>query len=111
MEGAAHRLVATEGEGNVGHTAADLAAGAHTLDLAGSAEEVHSIVVVLSHASANCEDVGVKDNVLGLKANVLHQNAVGTLAHADLRGTQTGGRGPEDHLASELRVPALDTTQ
>ena len=105
MEGAAHRLVATEGEGNVGHTAADLAAGAHTLDLAGSAEEVNCVVVVLSHACANCENVGVEDDVLGLKANVLHKDAVGTLAHADLQRMHSSGVYADQKGARIVTVP------
>jgi hypothetical protein len=85
VEGAAHSLVATEGEGNVGHTTADLAAGAHALDLARGAEEVDRIVVVLGHACADCEDVGVENDVLGLKADLLDQDAVCPLAHAHLQ--------------------------
>jgi hypothetical protein len=87
VEGAPHCFVATEGEGNIGHTAADLAARAHTLDLTSSAEEVHCVVVVLWEASAHCEDVGVKNNVLWLKPNVLNQDAVCALAHAHLQDT------------------------
>ena len=47
VEASAHRLIASEGEGNVGDTPADLAAGALPLDLPGGPDEVHSIVVVL----------------------------------------------------------------
>ena len=41
------RLIASEGEGNVGHPAADLAARALPLDFPGGSDEVHSVVVVL----------------------------------------------------------------
>ena len=64
VEATAHSLVATEAEGDVGDATADLAAWAHALDLASCADEVHGIVVVLCHASADGEHVGVKDDVL-----------------------------------------------
>jgi hypothetical protein len=85
VERAPHSLIAAEGEGNVGHTTANLAARAHALDLCGRLEEVDSVVVVLRQACAHCQDVGVKDDVLGLKANLLNKDAVGALAHAHLR--------------------------
>jgi hypothetical protein len=85
VEGTAHCFVATEGEGNVGHTAADLGARAHTLDLCGGLEEVHCVVVVLRHACADGQDVRVEDDVLWLKANPLDEDAVRTLAHAHLQ--------------------------
>jgi len=91
VEGAPHRLVAAEGEGNVGHAAADLGAGAHALDLARGADEVHGVVVVLRQASAHGEDVGVEDDVLGVETNVLHQDAVCALADAHLPGGQGWG--------------------
>ena len=47
VEGSANRLVASEGEGNVGNAPADLAAWALLLDLRRCVDEVHSIVVVL----------------------------------------------------------------
>jgi len=64
VEGAAHGLVAAEAEGNVGDAAADLGAGADALDVGDGAEEVDGVVVVLGHAGADGEDVGVKDDVL-----------------------------------------------
>ena len=47
VEAPPHRLIASEGEGNVGDTPADLAPWALPLDLPGGANEVHSVVVVL----------------------------------------------------------------
>ena len=88
VEGAANSLVATEGERDVGHATADLGTRAHALDLASCAEEVHGIVVVLGQACADSEDVGVKDDVLWLKAHLLDQDAVCTLAHAHLQQQQ-----------------------
>ena len=65
--------------------AADLAARADPLDLPSRPDEVDSVVVVLRQAGADGENVGVEDDVLGVEANVLHQNAVGALADAHLQ--------------------------
>ena len=84
VEAAPHRLIAPKGEGNVGDAPTDLAARALPLDLPGSPDEVHSIVVVLRHAGANSEDVGVEDDVFRVKAHVLHQNSESSGANAHL---------------------------
>ena len=88
VEAAPDRLVAAEAEGDVGDAAADLAAGAHALDLARGADKIDGVVVVLGHAGADGEDVGVEDDVLGVEADVLHQDAVRALAHLHLGGPQ-----------------------
>ena len=72
VEAPPHCLIASEGEGNVGDASADLAARALPLDLPCGTDEVHSVVVVLRHASAHCQDVGVKDDVFWVKTDLLH---------------------------------------
>ncbi len=84
VEAAPHRLIASEGEGNVGHPPTDLAARALPLDLPGGTDEIHSIVVVLRHASADSEDVGVKDDVFRVEAHLLHQDSESSGADAHL---------------------------
>ncbi len=84
VEAAPHRLVAPEGEGNVGHPPTDLAPRALPLDLPGGTDEIHSIVVVLRHASADSEDVGVEDDVLRVETHLLHQDSEGSGADAHL---------------------------
>mmetsp|Transcript_656 Transcript_656/g.1781 ORF Transcript_656/g.1781 Transcript_656/m.1781 type:complete len:563 (+) Transcript_656:3249-4937(+) len=84
VERASHGLVATEAKRNVGDAATDLAARALTLDLTRRTDEVNTIVVVLSQPGANRQHVGIKHNVLRVEANLLHQDAVGALAHANL---------------------------
>ncbi|KAA6426367.1 MAG: hypothetical protein FRX49_03478 [Trebouxia sp. A1-2] len=74
MESTPDRLIAPEGEGNVGDAPTDLAARAFLLDLGCGINEVHSVIVVLRHASANSEDVGVKDDVFRVETHLLHQN-------------------------------------
>ena len=84
MESTPDRLIAPEGEGNVGDAPTDLAARAFLLDLGCGINEVHSVIVVLRHASANSEDVGVKDDVFRVETHLLHQNHVGPCADAHL---------------------------
>ena len=84
VEAAPDRLIASEGEGDVGHPPADLAPRTDPLDLSGGPDEVHSIVVVLCHASADRQDVGVEDDVLGVKPHFLHQDLEGPCADAHL---------------------------
>ena len=84
VEAAPHRLIAPEGEGDVGHPSTDLAPRALPLDLPGSPDEVHGVVVVLRHASADSEDVGVEDDVFRVKAHLLYQNPEGSGADAYL---------------------------
>jgi hypothetical protein len=79
----AHRLVAAEGEADVGDAAADLGAGQVSLDPARGLDEVDRVVVVFLDAGGYREDVGVEDDVLGREADVAREDAVG--ARADLR--------------------------
>ena len=84
VEAAPHRLVAPEGEGNVGDAPTDLAARALPLDLPGGTDEIHGVVVVLRHTGADSEDVGVKYDVFRVEAHLLHQNPEGSGADAHL---------------------------
>ncbi len=54
------------------------------LDPARGVDEVDGVVVVLLHAGGDGEDVRVEDDVLGRKADLVDQDAVGALADADL---------------------------
>ena len=84
VERATHGLVATEAECDVAHASADLAAGAHALDLARRVDEVDGVFVVLSHARADREDVRVEHDLVVDAANLLHEDLVRALAHAHL---------------------------
>ncbi len=53
-------------------------------DPARGVDEVVRVVVVLLHAGGDGEDVGVEDDVLGRKADLVDKDAVGALADADL---------------------------
>ncbi|KAA6426368.1 MAG: hypothetical protein FRX49_03479 [Trebouxia sp. A1-2] len=100
VEAAPHRLIAPKGEGNVGDAPTDLAARALPLDLPGSPDEVHSIVVVLRHAGANSEDVGVEDDVFRVKAHCLTHATL--TAHIVMSITHLAFliKGHDDHSSS-----------
>ena len=86
VEGSPHSLIASEGEGHIGHSTADLAARADVLDDLGGPDEVYGIVVVFLHAGAHGEDVGVKNHILRVEANLLYHDPVCPLADAHLYG-------------------------
>ena len=90
MEGAAHGLVAPEGERQVGDATANLATRAESLDFARSVDEVNSVVVVLFHTSTNRQNIRIKDDVLRVETNLLHQELVSAAADAHL--FSLGGR-------------------
>ena len=72
VKGSADSLVASEAKCDVGDSTTDLGARADSLDLPSGTDKVHSIVVMLRQPGTNGEDVGVKDNVLGVETNVLN---------------------------------------
>ena len=86
-EGRVHRLaddvVAAEREREVRDTAADQGPRAGLLDRAGRLDERQRVLVVLLDPGRDCEDVRVEDDVLGRKADILGQDAVGAPADRD----------------------------
>ncbi|EPY19858.1 5-methyltetrahydrofolate--homocysteine methyltransferase [Strigomonas culicis] len=125
QEGGVHRhadrLETAEGEAEVGQAAADLGAREVLLDPPGAVHEVDPVVVVLLHAGANGEDVGVEHNVLRGEV-VGHEQVVRTLADAHA-AIKVGGlallvEGHDDHgraiapdqrrLTQELRFAHLE---
>ena len=84
MERPSDSLVPTEGEGHIGDSATDLAAWADMLDDLAGSDEVHGIVVVLLHAGADCQDIGVKDHILRVESHLLHHDLKCSLANPDL---------------------------
>ena len=74
------RVVAPEGERDVGDAAADLRAGEVLLDPAGGLDEVLAVGGVLLDAGGDGEDVGVEDDVLGREADLVDEDPVGPLA-------------------------------
>ena len=84
MDRFAHGVVAAEREAHVTHTAADAGVRQRGLDLARGVDEIHRVVGVLFDAGPNREDVGVKNDVFGRKAELFSQQTIGTRADADL---------------------------
>ena len=85
MKGAANWFVASEAECDVGDSTTDLGARADSLDLPSGTDKVHSIVVVLRQPSTNGEDVGVKDNVLGVISDLVDKELVSSAADSNLQ--------------------------
>jgi hypothetical protein len=69
----AHGLIATKGEGDVGHPSGHFAPRAQALERPRSLNEVHRVVVVLCEAGADSKDVGVKDDVFWIEVELLPQ--------------------------------------
>ncbi len=82
VDGFPHRLVAAEREAHVGDAARHLGSRQVLLDPARGVDEIDGVVVVLLDARRDREDVRVEDDVLGRKADLVDQDAVG--ARADL---------------------------
>ena len=85
VHGLPHRLVAAEGKRQVGHAArARARSGIFCLDLPRRLDEGDAVAVVLLDARRHREDVGIEDDVLRRKADLLGQQLVGPLADGDL---------------------------
>mmetsp|Transcript_21789 Transcript_21789/g.32113 ORF Transcript_21789/g.32113 Transcript_21789/m.32113 type:complete len:275 (-) Transcript_21789:1416-2240(-) len=52
--------------------------GLHSID------EVHSVVGMLLHTGSNSQHIGIKNNILWWKLDLIHQNVIRTLANAHL---------------------------
>ena len=83
VHGLAHDVVAAEAEGDIGDPTADFGAGEILLDPARRVDEVDGVIVVLVHPRGDGEDVGIEDDVLGVEADLVDEDAVGALADAD----------------------------
>lgn len=56
----------------------------HYLDEPGGLDEVDCIVVVFLHPGPNGENVGIKDDVIGIKSHFVDEQRVGATADLDL---------------------------
>ncbi len=73
----AHRLVAAEAEAHVADAARHLGAGQVLLDPACGLDEVDRVVRMLLDAGGDREDVRIEDDVLGRKADLVDEDAIG----------------------------------
>ena len=94
-------FITTEREGHVTHTTGDLGVRQILSDVLTAVDEVHSVVVVFFDTGSNGKDVRVEDDVLWQEADLIHQNAVGTLTDFVLTrfGIRLAGfiKGHNDH--------------
>ena len=122
VHGFAHRLIAAEGEGKVGHAARDMRAGKVRPDPVRRLDEGEAVAIVLLDAGRDREDIRIEDDVLGREAEAADQDVVGALADRGLALDRVGlallverhhhhGRAvpPNDlRLAQELRLALLE---
>ena len=80
----AHRIVAAEGERDVGDAAGDVHARQAFLDPPRRLEEGDGVAVVLLDAGGDGEDVRIEDDVLGREADPLGEQPVAALADREL---------------------------
>src|SRR5206468_6822737 len=79
----AHRLVTAEREAEVREAPADVRTRAAAADFLGRCDEVDRVTTVLVDARGDSENVGVEDNVAGIRT-VCHEQFVRAFADADL---------------------------
>ena len=70
------------------------------LDLLDSLHVCYAIRVVLFNTSCNCEDVGVKDDVIRIEPHLLYQKPVGPFTHFHLVLNSGGLEGWEIHRSN-----------
>ena len=110
VNGFADRVVAAEGERDVGNAAGDFRAGESLLDDPRGLEEIDRVVVMLLDAGRNGEDVGIENNVFRRESEALGEEFIGSGADADFfvargglalfveRHDDCGGAVPHDQL-------------
>src|SRR6201996_5118041 len=84
VHGFANFVVTSKTERYVRNPAADLRMGQVSFDPSSSVDEVNRVIVMLLHAGRYREDVRIEDDVFWRESNLIDQNAIGTLADADL---------------------------
>ena len=84
MNRLAHRVVAPEREGHVGHPAGHQRVRQFGFNAPRGFDEIHRVVVVFGDAGGDGEDVGIENDVLRRKTDLLGENPVGALADGEL---------------------------
>ena len=83
VNGFADLVIAPEAERNIRNATAHLRVRQVRLDPTRGIDVVDRVVVMLLHACGDGEDIGIEDDVFGGKADLVDQDAVGTLADPD----------------------------
>ena len=83
MHGLTDIVVATEGETQVTHTAADMGTRQVLSYPFRRTDEVGSIGIMLLHAGGNGKDIGVEDNIQWIHPHPFGQYLVGPLGNGD----------------------------
>ena len=83
MHGLAYVVVASKAETEVAHSSADMRSWQMLLDPFRSTDEIPCIAIMLRHSSRNGQHIGIEDDVLWRKSNLVDQQAIGTPANLD----------------------------
>ena len=75
----AHTVISLEGKGDIRKTARRTHARAAFFDFPNRFDEIDSIVFVFFNTRTHSQDIGVKDNILSVKACLLGEYLVGAL--------------------------------
>ncbi len=86
----AHHVVTAKREGEIGDAATHLGSGARPLDDARRLEERVGVFVVLLDPGGDREDVGIEDDVLRRKADLLGEDAIRALTDLHLARSRIG---------------------
>ena len=84
VHGPAHRLIAAEGEGDVGQSAGDVTARQGFTNAPRGLDEGHGIIVMFLNSGGHRKDVGIKDDVFRRETDPVDQNIIGPRADLDL---------------------------
>mmetsp|Transcript_20166 Transcript_20166/g.28350 ORF Transcript_20166/g.28350 Transcript_20166/m.28350 type:complete len:260 (+) Transcript_20166:374-1153(+) len=86
VHGLSKVVQAPERKGKIRKSPRDLCVRQSLLNDTSRIDEINRVIIVLIHTSADCQDVGVKDDIPSRKVNDFSQNFVGTCADADFLG-------------------------
>ena len=84
MHRLAHLVIAAEREGNIGNASRDFRTRQVLLDPSRGVDEVEGVVVVLLDPGRDRQDIGIKNDVVGIEADLINKDTVSPLADADL---------------------------
>ena len=79
-----HRIVPTEGKGDVADASTDFGARQVLLDPARGLNEGHRKVVVLFHSGCHRQHIRIKNDILCREPDLFGEKAVGSLADLNL---------------------------
>ena len=90
MHRLAHRLIAAEGEGQIGDAARDMRMRQIALDGARRLDEIDAVVFVFLNTCRHGENIGIEDNILRREADGFGQDFIGACRNLDFARQRVG---------------------